>query len=140
MRWRISYSPAAAECSPLGMRLTVCPTLNLCITMLSILISRCYISLARAAETPACPGDHARSRSAPADLFRLEQQPFRLGPPAKGLCCFAGLLFGRCGIETAQDQIPRRRPVASVVPQETSRIIAGSNQDDRRSGKLQGRF
>src|SRR4249920_2434937 len=50
MRWRISYSPAAAERSTLGMRLTVCPTLNLCITILSILISGCYISLARAAE------------------------------------------------------------------------------------------
>jgi hypothetical protein len=35
---------------PLEMRLTVCPTLNLCITILSILISGCYISLARAAE------------------------------------------------------------------------------------------
>jgi hypothetical protein len=53
MRWRISYSPAAAERSTLGMRLTVCPTLNLCITILSILISGCYISLARAAETPS---------------------------------------------------------------------------------------
>src|SRR5713101_3643892 len=50
MRWRISYSPAAAERSNLGMRLTVCPTLNLCITILSILISGCYISLARATE------------------------------------------------------------------------------------------
>jgi hypothetical protein len=50
MRWRISYSPAAAERSTLGMRLTVCPTLNLCITILSILISGCYISLARAAK------------------------------------------------------------------------------------------
>src|SRR5687767_6297125 len=48
MRWRISYSPAAADCSTLGMRLTACPTLNLCITMLSILISDCYISLASA--------------------------------------------------------------------------------------------
>src|ERR1700680_4969880 len=50
MRWRISYSPTAAERSTLGMRLTVCPTLNLCITILSILISGCHISLARAAE------------------------------------------------------------------------------------------
>jgi hypothetical protein len=71
-----------------------------------------------------------------AELFRLEQQSFQLRPPAKGLCGFAGLLFRRCGIETAQDQIPRHRPAADISPQETGRVIERSNEDDRRSGKL----
>ena len=79
---------------------------------------------------------HHRPRFALAELFRLEQQSFQLRPPAKGLCGFAGLLFRRCGIETAQDQIPRHRPAADISPQETGRIIERSNEDDRRSGKL----
>src|ERR1700730_2788761 len=70
MRWRISYSPAAAERSTLGMRVTVCPTLNLCITILSILISGCYISLAQAAGTPSklqtvCSAESAPTKSDP---------------------------------------------------------------------------
>jgi hypothetical protein len=32
MRWRILYSPVAAECSTRGMRVTACPMPNLCIT------------------------------------------------------------------------------------------------------------
>src|SRR5438105_10178019 len=72
--------------------------------------------------------------------FAKEQQAFVLRPPAKDPGYFAGILFGGCVAKAAQDQVSRRRPATNVFIQDADRIIARSNQNDRRPGKLQSRF
>ena len=79
-------------------------------------------------------------RDTPASLFRRVQQALELRPPAKGVRGVAGFFRGRCGIKTAQDQIPRGWPAARVSAQEHGCITKRPDEDGRRSGKLQRRL
>jgi hypothetical protein len=70
---------------------------------------------------------------------QLDHQSFHLGPPAKGFCGVAGLLFARSRSQAAQHQVARHRPAPGIATEEVHGIVQRPNTDRWRSGQLQRR-